>query len=54
MYRSILTHSYESLTRGGVSKLKNVMMELRKAVGLTTAKSCLGFEMFCSGLQCGS
>ncbi|KAL4452565.1 hypothetical protein ABPG75_008227 [Micractinium tetrahymenae] len=32
MYRSILTISYESLTKGGVSKLKNVMMELRKVI----------------------
>lgn len=33
MYRSILTISYESLTKGGVTKLRNVMMELRKVVG---------------------
>ncbi|KAI3426156.1 hypothetical protein D9Q98_008533 [Chlorella vulgaris] len=31
-YREILAGSYESLTQGGVSKLRNVMMELRKAV----------------------
>lgn len=33
VYRRILTDSYESLTRGGVTRLKNVLMELRKAVG---------------------
>ncbi|KAL4421743.1 hypothetical protein ABPG77_002359 [Micractinium sp. CCAP 211/92] len=32
MYRSILTISYESLTKGGVTKLRNVMMELRKVI----------------------
>ena len=32
VYRGILANSYDSLTRGGVSNLKNVMMELRKAV----------------------
>ena len=33
VYRGILANSYNSLTRGGVGNLKNVMKELRKAVG---------------------
>ena len=32
VYRQLLTDSYESLTRGGVSRLKNVLMALRQAV----------------------
>jgi hypothetical protein len=32
VYRGVLTASYDSLTRGGVARLRNVVMELRKAV----------------------
>lgn len=40
-YREILAGSYESLTQGGVSKLRNVMMELRKAVSFAALLVCL-------------